>query len=233
MEERHAAIVLAAGKGVRLGGQIPKQYLPVNGKPILAYSLQVFEECPFIDEVVLVTGAGDEDWCRHEIAERYGFRKVRKIVPGGAERYFSVYEGLRALEGSACTYVYIHDGARPFPDQAMLARLRDDVRRYGACVAAMPSKDTVKIADGEGFAAETPRRSLVWSVQTPQVFSCPLILDAYRRLARDGRSDVTDDAMVLECMTGHRVRLTEGSYRNIKVTTAEDLAIAEIFAKHP
>ncbi|MDO5424746.1 MAG: 2-C-methyl-D-erythritol 4-phosphate cytidylyltransferase [Eubacteriales bacterium] len=227
--EKHVAIVLAAGQGKRMHSKVQKQYLLIQGKPVLFYSLKQFQECPFMDEIILVTGEDEISYCEKEIVERYGLTKVSRIVAGGAERFHSVYNGLCAI--SDCDFVYIHDGARPFVDQEMLERARDDVRTYQACVVGMPAKDTVKISDGGGFAAETPQRSLVWTVQTPQVFAFAKIRDAYQKLMDSGRSDVTDDAMVLECMTGERVRLTEGSYRNLKITTPEDLEIAEIFAK--
>lgn len=230
MRETFAAVILAAGQGKRMGTDVPKQYLEIGGKPVLAYSLQAFQVCPCLDEIVLVTGREDLTRVKEEIVGRYGLTKVKHIVPGGAERFLSVYEGLKAVGG--CDYVLIHDGARPFIDQELLARVLSDVKTYGACAAGMPSKDTVKISDEKGFAEVTPDRSHVWNVQTPQAFSYPMIFDAYRRLIESGRSDVTDDAMVLERMTQKKVRLTEGSYRNIKITTPDDLEIAEVFAKH-
>ena len=190
-------------------------------------ALAEFEQCPFINEIVLVTGEEEIDYCRKEIVEKFDFQKVKKIVAGGAERFLSVYNGLKAC---TCDFVYIHDGARPFVDQAILERTREDVKRYGACVAGMPVKDTIKISDGDGYADVTPPRSRVWMVQTPQVFVYSCIKDAYDKLIADGRMDVTDDAMVLECMTGQKTKLTLGSYENIKITTPEDLEIAEVFA---
>ena len=226
-KETYGAVVLAAGKGKRMHSAVQKQFLMLRGKPVIYYSLQQFEQCPFMDEIVLVTGEEEIDYCRKEIVEKFGFQKVKKIVAGGAERFLSVYNGLKAC---TCDFVYIHDGARPFVDQAILERTREDVKRYGACVAGMPVKDTIKISDGDGYADVTPPRSRVWMVQTPQVFTYSCIKDAYDKLIADGRMDVTDDAMVLECMTGQKTRLTLGSYENIKITTPEDLEIAEVFA---
>ncbi|MDY3919747.1 MAG: 2-C-methyl-D-erythritol 4-phosphate cytidylyltransferase [Candidatus Limivivens sp.] len=227
--EKNAAIVLAAGQGRRMHSKVQKQYLLIQGKPVLYYSLKQFQDCPFMDEIILVTGEDEIAYCQKEIVERFGFTKVTRIVPGGAERFHSVYNGLCAIDH--CDFVYIHDGARPFVDQEMLKRARADVKEKKACVAGMPVKDTIKISDGSGFAVSTPQRSLVWMVQTPQVFDFSLIYGAYQDLIASGRSDVTDDAMVLECMTGRKVWLTEGSYRNLKITTPEDLEIAEIFAE--
>lgn len=226
-KETYGAVVLAAGKGKRMHSAVQKQFLMLGGKPVIFYSLEQFEQCPFINEIVLVTGEEEIDYCRKEIVEKFDFQKVKKIVAGGAERFLSVYNGLKAC---TCDFVYIHDGARPFVDQAILERTREDVKRYGACVAGMPVKDTIKISDGDGYADVTPPRSRVWMVQTPQVFAYSCIKDAYDKLIADGRMDVTDDAMVLECMTGQKTKLTLGSYENIKITTPEDLEIAEVFA---
>ena len=226
-KETYGAVVLAAGKGKRMHSAVQKQFLMLGGKPVIFYSLEQFEQCPFIDEIVLVTGEEEIDYCRKEIVEKFDFQKVKKIVAGGAERFLSVYNGLKAC---TCDFVYIHDGARPFVDQAILERTREDVKRYGACVAGMPVKDTINISDGDGYADVTPPRSRVWMVQTPQVFAYSCIKDAYDKLIADGRMDVTDDAMVLECMTGQKTKLTLGSYENIKITTPEDLEIAEVFA---
>lgn len=234
MEKRVAAVVLAAGKGKRMQSTVQKQFLLLDGKPLLWYSLKAFEDSPAGD-IILVTGEEDVEYCRKEIVERYGFQKVRAIVPGGKERYHSVYEGLKALKErlgyGKKDYVMIHDGARPFVDAAMIERVMKAAERYGACVAGMPSKDTVKLSDNDGFAVQTPERRRVWTIQTPQTFSYSLIKDAYDKMMsrEEYQQGVTDDAMVVESMTDCRVRLTEGSYRNIKVTTPEDMAVAEAF----
>lgn len=227
MEEKNVAIVLAAGQGKRMKTNVQKQYLLIKGKPVLYYSLKAFEDCPFIHEIVLVTGKEEIAYCQQEIVEAYGFQKVTRIVPGGKERYHSVYEGLKAV--GDCQYVYIHDGARPFLNGEILNRARMAVEESKACVVGMPVKDTIKISDGTGIAVETPRRDLVWMVQTPQVFDFDLIFGAYQKLLDGETIPVTDDAMVLEVMEGKRVRLVEGSYQNIKITTPEDLVIAEAF----
>lgn len=224
MRERNVAIVLAAGKGSRMKSKVQKQYLTLRDKPVLSYSLDVFQKCPFIDEIVLVTGEGEQEFCRREILEPYGFDKVRKVIAGGKERYLSVWEGLKAI--SDCTYVYIHDGARPFIDQEILGRAHDAVAKHLACAVGMPVKDTVKISDAQGFAEYTPNRDLVWAIQTPQAFSYELIRNAYERIPRDGEANITDDAMVMETFGEQKVKLVEGSYKNIKITTPEDLIIA-------
>lgn len=227
--KENVAVVLAAGQGKRMKSRIQKQFLLIKEKPVLYYTLQAFEKSPLISGIILVTGKEEIEYCRQEIVEKYGFAKVKKIVAGGKERYHSVYEGLKAVEGAE--YVFIHDGARPFVDHAMLERLYGAVKEYGACVAGMPVKDTIKLSDEKGFAAQTPERNRVWQVQTPQTFDYPLIRDAYEKLMEEKLEGVTDDAMVVESMTDHKVKLVEGSYRNIKITTPEDLEIAALFCE--
>ena len=230
MEARTAAIVLAAGRGSRMKSKIQKQYLLLKGKPVLYYSLKAFEES-FIDEIILVTGEEEIEYCRKEIVEKYGFTKVSHIVTGGKERYHSVFCGLQAL--TDCDYVFIHDGARPFVTEQILERAYETVQKEHACVVGMPVKDTIKLADENGFAKETPRRDLLWMIQTPQVFSYTLVKTAYasflereQELLAQGIK-MTDDAMVVETFTDTGIRLVEGSYENIKITTPEDLRIAE------
>lgn len=220
------AIVLAAGSGKRMNSEVHKQYLLIKEKPVLYYSLKTFEDSQ-VDDIVLVVGTGEVEYCKKEIIEKYGFLKVRAIVEGGKERYHSVYEGLKAAQET--DYVMIHDGARPFVTQEIISRTIESVCRYQACVVGMPVKDTIKIVDADNCAKETPTRSSVWQVQTPQAFSYPLIFDAYTRMFEKEDSAITDDAMVVERMTAQKVRLIEGSYQNIKITTPEDLLIAEVY----
>lgn len=222
--KKYVAIVLSGGSGKRMNSQVHKQYLLIKEKPVIYYALKAFQESN-VDEIVLVVGSGEIDFARDEIVRKYGLSKVTKIVEGGKERYHSVYEGLKAAEDA--DYVLIHDGARPFVNQDIILRSMEAVKEYGACVAGMPVKDTIKIADESGYAAETPERSKVWMVQTPQTFSYELIRDAYCRMLQNENTSITDDAMVVETMTDTRVKLVEGDYRNIKITTPEDLLIAE------
>ena len=221
------AIVLAAGQGKRMGTKVQKQYLEISGKPVLFYSLDVFQKSDMIDDIILVVGENQEEYCREEIIDKFHITKVRKIVKGGAERYHSVWNGLQEVAEDG--YVFIHDGARPFVTEEILSRAYETVQREKACVVGMPVKDTIKIADKEGFAKETPNRSLVWMVQTPQVFETFLIKNAYSLLMEQEIIQVTDDAMVVETMLRKKVKLVEGSYENIKITTPEDLKIAEVF----
>ncbi len=226
--ERITAIVLAAGSGKRMNSAIHKQYLMLAGKPVLYYALKAFDESAVTD-IVLVTGAGEMTYCEREIIRKYKIRKVCAIVEGGSERYHSVHAGLEAAAGA--DYVLIHDGARPLVTEDMIARSIETVKACGACIVGMPVKDTIKVVGTDGFAKETPERKGLWQVQTPQSFSYSLIADAYRKVIASGDNTVTDDAMVLERVTGRQVRVIEGSYRNIKITTPEDLQVAEVYLK--
>lgn len=228
------AVVLAAGQGKRMGSDVAKQYLLLHGRPVLYYTLRSFEESP-VDEIILVAGEDQRAYCKKEIVEKFGFTKVKAIVTGGKERYHSVAKG---LEAACCDYVLIHDGARPFVTPDMIKRGIEAVQQYDACIMGMPAKDTIKISDEEGFAADTPSRNRVWQIQTPQIFSFPLIKGVYEELLlKEGDLKqkgivVTDDAMVVELFSGKRVKLVEGSYDNIKLTTPEDLKIAEAFLEN-
>lgn len=226
--KRYTAVVLAAGSGKRMQSAVHKQYLLLRGKPVLYYALKAFEQSG-VSDIVLVVGAGETEYCRTEIVEKYGIMKVTAIVEGGKERYHSVYEGLKQAAGA--DYVLIHDGARPFVSPEIIARSMQAVEQYGACVVGMPVKDTIKVIGAEGFAESTPERSSLWQIQTPQSFSYPMILDAYEKILEQEDASVTDDAMVLERVTGRQVKVIEGSYQNIKITTPEDLLVAEVYLK--
>ena len=241
MNRKTAAVVLAGGRGRRIGGDTPKQYLEIGGHPLLYYSLKTFSDS-FVDEIYLVCGAGEEGYCSTEIVEKYGFSKVRSIVGGGRERYHSVYNGLKAIRLAAegdgsdpCEIVFIHDGARPFITEEIILRAYDAAVENRAAAVAIPASDTVKMSDNAGFVAETLQRDLVWLMQTPQAFDFYEIYDAYSRLIESeadilGRGVlITDDAMVLELFSERKVRLVTGDGRNIKVTVPEDLALAEVF----
>lgn len=221
------AIVLAAGKGSRMKSSVRKQFLLLEGKPVLAYSLAVFQKSPLIDEIILVTEEDCIEYCKKEIRDEFQFTKISSVVAGGTERFESVYQGLKSI-GQA-DYVFVHDGARPFLTEKMIEDGLQEVKKYKACVVGMPTKDTVKIIDSEGLVTYTPPREQVWMIQTPQIFEYELLREAYEELIKSGCWDVTDDAMVVERMTGQRVKLMKGSYENIKLTTPEDLEIAKVF----
>ncbi len=249
------AVVLAAGSGKRMKSTTAKQFMMLEGKPIVWYSLNAVEQSQVIDDCILITGAEDIPYVQREVIEKYGFRKVKKVVAGGRERYESVYNGLLEIEKlrmeetsdenngiHACErgtieaeYVFIHDGARPFLTDKILRDTYAAVTEYDACVAGMPVKDTIKIANENGFAVQTPNRNLVWAVQTPQVFERKLITDAYTQLMehleelKAGGIAVTDDAFVAETFGTKPVKLVEASYENIKITTPEDMKTARGF----
>jgi 2-C-methyl-D-erythritol 4-phosphate cytidylyltransferase len=217
-----AAIVLAAGSGRRFGGD--KLFIALGGRPVLTWSLTAFEQADEVSFVVVVLSekmraAGER------LVRRGGFAKVRAICPGGARRQDSVLNGVRAATGA--DWVAIHDAARPFVDPAMIRRGFAAARQLGAAIAAVPMKDTVKVVDEGRRIQDTPDRSRLWSAQTPQIFQTSQLLDAYAAL--DG-ADATDDASLLE-RAGSPVGVFDGSYRNVKITTAEDLVVARALAR--
>ncbi len=215
-----SAIILSAGKGRRMKTNVSKQYIEVDGKPLIYYTLQAFENSN-VDEVILVASQEDIEYVRIDIVKKYGLKKVKKIVAGGRERYDSVINGLEEIEGNG--KVLIHDGARPLIKVAHINNIIDRVMKCSACVAAMPVKDTIKIADENGYVSSTPDRKYVWQIQTPQAFDVPLIKEAYQKMKAAGDESITDDAMAVEKYTGERIKLLETDYENIKITTSEDL----------
>ncbi len=228
MKKKSTAIVLAAGMGSRMKSTVAKQYMLLCGKPVLFYSLAAFEQSE-VDDIILVVGKNEEEYCKKEIVDRYGITKVRAIVTGGSERYLSVINGLDQI--SETDYVLVHDGARPFVTPSMIAGLLDRLKEKEALVVGVPSKDTVKLVDASGVVRATPDRKTVYNIQTPQAFSYPLLRKAYDRLLKEESVTVTDDAMVVEQMLGTQVAVVMGSYQNIKITTPEDMIIAEAFFK--
>ncbi len=223
-KDKITAIVLAGGSGKRMGGSCKKQYMLLADHPVLSYSLKTFQKS-CVDEIILVTN--EKEYCHKEIIQKYHIDKVTNIVPGGAERYHSVYAGL--LAAGECSYVLVHDGARPFLTQEMINASIEAVKEYHACAIGMPVKDTIKIADKENFAIKIPARESVWQIQTPQTFSYSLLLKAYQKVLAEQPEGITDDAMVIEYGGYTKVKLIRGSYENIKITTPEDMTIAEAF----
>lgn len=220
------AVILAGGKGSRMKSQIQKQYMMLAGKPLICHALEIFENSS-VDEIVLVTGVGEEEYVRQKILSSMTLKKLVGVTGGGKERYHSVYQGLKVLED--CDYVLIHDGARPLITDDVIERTIEGAKKYLACVAAMPVKDTIRLADENEFAAGTPDRSRLWQIQTPQAFSYGLVRRAYDCIMADEalQQGITDDAMVVEKCTGKAICLIPGSYENLKVTTPEDLVVAE------
>lgn len=224
------AIVLAGGQGRRMNSTLQKQFLLIDDKPVLYYSLAEFQKSE-IDEIVLVVSPGTISYCERDIVKKYGFSKVTHIVEGGEERYHSVINGIKTIK--ECEYLLIHDGARPFVDQDIIKRTLYQVKKHKACIVGMPVKDTIKVVDEDQFVGETPKRDRLWIIQTPQAFQFDLIKGAYEEFIGNQEAFATDDAMVVEAAAGTKVKLVEGSYRNIKITTPEDLLIANAFLKKP
>jgi 2-C-methyl-D-erythritol 4-phosphate cytidylyltransferase len=218
------AVVAAAGKGTRMRSAERKQYLQLDGKPILAHTLQRFEATQEIDELVVVVGAADQSRVQEYIAQ-YGITKVRAVVTGGRERQHSVYEGLQALS-DPIDWVLVHDGVRPFITRELILRCWHKARETeGAAVLAVPVNDTIKIVNDGGKIISTPDRSSLWAIQTPQAFRLSALKRAHEEAMRDGFIG-TDDAVLME-RSGFPVFVAEGDYGNIKITTPEDLAWAE------
>ena len=225
MEYPVVAVILAAGKGDRMGGSVPKQYLELAGRPILAHTLEAFDRAPSIDAIVIVTN--DEEVIRDTVLEKWPVSKPVIFAEGGKERQDSVWNALTAI--GSCEIVAIHDGVRPLVQIPVIEHSISVARQFGAAVAGMPSKDTIKVIDEQGFSVNTPDRNRLWLTQTPQVFQFSLFLDAHRKAKQDGYLG-TDDSSLVE-RTGHPVKLVEGGYDNIKITTPEDLIIAEQILK--
>lgn len=221
-------IILSAGKGKRMNSNISKQYLMLNGKPLIYYTIKSFENSN-IDDIIVVTGPGDEDYIKDEIVEKYKFKKVSKIATGGRERYNSSYNGILTAQGS--DYVLIHDAARPCISSSLINEIIHDVKQYKACIPGVPVKDTIKISDENGDVADTPDRNKLWQIQTPQAFDRELILEAYNKMIEKEDYLVTDDSMVFEKYSDIKVHIVNGEYTNIKVTTPEDMRIVEEMIK--
>lgn len=223
-------IVLAAGSGSRMKSKTKKQFMEIKGKPVIWYSLFEFEKSR-VDEIILVTGKEDIDYCKKEIVEKYNLKKIKNVVAGGSERYESVYNGLKEVTGNI---VLIHDGARPLINNEIIERSIEGTIKSDACVVGVPVKDTIKRANKEGYIIDTPNRSELWITQTPQSFKTDLVKMAYKKMKEElekGNTtlNITDDAMVVEEFTTNQVRFVQGDYKNIKVTTPEDIDIAELF----
>jgi 2-C-methyl-D-erythritol 4-phosphate cytidylyltransferase len=220
---KNYAVIVAAGRGRRMEANINKQFLRIKDKPLLYYSLNTFSNSDLIDGIIIVCAESEIDYCKKEIVEKYKIDKVLKIVSGGKERQDSVYNGLKAIED--CEIVLIHDGARPFITDDIIGSGIKYAKIYGACTCGVMPKDTIKIRNKEGFSTETPDRNKLFLVQTPQCFKYNLISNCHEKLLKKSIT-VTDDTTVVEYYN-HKVYLYEGSYKNIKVTTPEDLDIAE------
>lgn len=220
------ALIPAAGSGSRMGSSVSKQYLSLGDRPILAHTLAPFQSHPAVERIVLVAPSHEIDFCREAVVDPYAFDKVRAILPGGAERQDSVRLGLLGCGAEDDDIILIHDGVRPFFPSALIDSVIETAIGTGACIVAVPVKDTIKRVEN-GVVTDTPERSRLWQAQTPQAFRYALIREAHLRAERD-RFRGTDDASLVERL-GHPVAVLEGSYRNIKVTTPEDMVLANAF----
>lgn len=218
------AVIPAGGQGRRLGAGEAKQYLLLNGIPLLVHTLRSFQDAPVIDDIVLVVPAGDKARIEEELLGPFTLTKVRHIVAGGKERQDSVRHGLVVLDND-CELVVIHDAARPLVSPALIARAVREARREGAVTVGIPAGDTIKECNGEGRVIGTLPRERIWITQTPQVFRREIIVAAHGQARKDKFSG-TDDAMLVERM-GVPVKMLPGDPANIKITTAGDLAWAE------
>ncbi len=232
------AIILAGGQGIRVGGPVPKQYIDINEKPLLYYSIKAFEESN-IDKISIVADAPSMRFVLDEIVDKYNFKKVISVCEGGRERFISAMHGLDDLSSFAKDddIVLIHDGARPFIKPEEINNIIEEVKENGAAIAAMPVKDTIKIAkmsegNGVAFVESTTPRALTWQIQTPQGFNYKKIFDAYKKIGDFTdvqKSAITDDSMIWEMAYGKSapVKLVKTSYSNIKITDKEDLEVAK------
>ena len=221
----YSLILLCAGSGKRTGLKYNKIFYKINNQTVYEMNISHFLEDNRCKQIIVVTKENEIDDIRTLVND-----SRIEYVFGGKERQDSVYEGLQKVKEN---HVFIHDGARPFVNQKIIRRCMLEVPEYQACVVGMPVKDTIKIADEGGYAKQTPDRKNVWMIQTPQTFSYALIYEAYEEMLKTEDTAITDDAMVLERIKGKKSKLIEGSYRNIKITTPEDLLIANVYLQHP
>ncbi|MBQ7500501.1 MAG: 2-C-methyl-D-erythritol 4-phosphate cytidylyltransferase [Clostridia bacterium] len=219
----NTAVIAAGGIGTRMRSDVPKQFIEIGGLPVIVRTVSVFQQCDFINEIIVVCGKNELQTVK-ALVKRYSLDKVRKIVSGGSTRQISVCNGIMNISGDS-EFVAIHDAARCLIDEDTIRSVFKDAYKYGAATAASKVKDTVKISDGDGFIALTPDRETVWSVQTPQIFKKEIIISAHELAKREGFESTDDNALVERA--GFRVRLTDCGYGNIKLTTPEDIAIAE------
>lgn len=223
MNGKWGVVIVAAGRGTRMGTSESKQYLLLRDKPILVHTLEMFNGLEEVGEIVVVAGDGEQERCR-ELASRYGLSKVKAVVSGGSERQHSVYNGIQVL-GNGTDWVMVHDAVRPFVTPSAVKACCLAAEAHGAAVLAVPVKDTIKQVDQSGIITATPDRSSLWAIQTPQAFRRDLLTEAHERARAEGFLG-TDDAMVVEHL-GKPVAVAQGDYTNIKITTPEDLPYAE------
>ena len=223
IDKRVVALIPAAGSGVRMGGHVAKPFLQLNGREILAHTLDLFERTALVDDVWVIVGADNLVACRQGIVERYGFKKVRDVVAGGASRQESVWRGLQRIDAGV-DLVVVHDGVRPFVTETVLLATLACAAEHGAAVSAIPLRDTLKRVSPQGEVEATVPRENLWRTQTPQAFRRQLLETAHQQ-ARQRNLRATDDAGLLESL-GHPVRVVPGLEGNIKITTPDDLNLS-------
>ncbi len=224
MNYKISTLIPAAGDGTRLNRAAKKPYLSLAQKPILAHTIQKFEQNTAVDEIWVIVNEDDFDKCHDTVLTPYPFEKVRGLVPGGEIRQMSVQNGIRALADDV-DFVIVHDGVRPFVTDEIIFECIAAAAECGAAVTAVPVTETIKVANENAFIVETPPRQKLWTVQTPQVFRKSLLIQAHQA-AQAQQIIATDDAALVEQL-GYPVKLVEGTYSNLKITTPEDLLIAE------
>ena len=226
---RVRALIPAAGMGKRMGANINKQYLLVGDMPVVARTIEVFDKAPFVDDIYIISPADEIPFCREQVVDKYAFSKVRAIVPGGKERQNSVMNGLRAIaDPQDCDVILIHDGVRPFIPTEVIAEAVAVAKTADGALVAVPAKDTIKEVH-DGLVTGTPPRESLWLAQTPQAFRYGIIRAAHDRAEAEDFLG-TDDASLVE-RAGGTIRIVQGDYRNIKLTTPEDMILAEAFLK--
>lgn len=233
-----AAIILAAGKGTRMQSRTLKQYLALENKPVLFYSLETFSKLDIIDEIILVVSEGEIEYCRERVVDCYGIKKVRVITEGGAERYLSVWNGIKQVSEDV-EYVMIHDSARPLVTADTINRAHEVLISKEACVVGVPVKDTIKQTDEDAGVVATLPRNTLWAAQTPQCFKREILVEAYNNMYKSIETAekngstvaITDDAMIVETYGNAKVRMVQGEYTNIKITTPEDIELAKLYMK--
>ncbi|MBM7557859.1 2-C-methyl-D-erythritol 4-phosphate cytidylyltransferase [Halanaerobacter jeridensis] len=219
-----SVVIPAAGQGKRMKTEKNKQFLMLNDKEILAHTLNKFESASVVDEVIIVAREEEIDYCKNKLVDNYDFGKVTKVIAGGETRQESVYNGLQAVK-STSNYVLIHDGARPFITAELINKVITAAEKYDAAAVGVPVKDTIKVINSDNMIINTPDRSKLVAIQTPQVFDKELITEAYQNALADDFIG-TDSASLVERIN-QTVKLVQGSYENIKITTPEDLEFGE------
>ena len=219
----NSVVIVSAGRGSRMKADINKQFLKIKDKEVIAHTIDKFYNNENIGEIIIVVREDEQEFFKSNIIDKYGYKNI-KIAFGGPERQDSVYNGLKVLDKN-CEIVLIHDGARPFVTDEIIEKSIKCAQKYNCAIVGVPVKDTIKIVNENNYVCDTPNRNTLWSIQTPQVFDYSLIMNAHEKAKADEYYG-TDDSMLMEYL-GYDVKVVEGSYNNIKITTPEDLKIAE------